>query len=109
MNINDAPIDLADTKYIWSNVELIKQDIQEKMKDVELEEKHKDFKEKYPTLFKMVKSGANLQMLKEMTETIEQIKKGKKTYKTGMKNVAEKIGKKFLDKDKKMSDIVRND
>ena len=32
MNLNDAPIELADTKYIWSQVDMIKKDLDNKMK-----------------------------------------------------------------------------
>ena len=96
MNINDAPISLADTDYIWKQVEAVKVDVQANMDTEEVDKKHAEFAEKFPTLFKMVKSGANLKMLKEMTETIEKIKKGKQTYKMGMKSVAEKIGKEYL-------------
>ena len=109
MNLNDAPIELADTKFIWSQVDMIKKDMDTKMKSKDIDTKYAEFNKKYPRLYKMVKSGADLNILKSMTSQIDDIKDGKKTYKKGMKSVAETIGKTFLPKDADMSKYVKDD
>lgn len=108
MNINDAPVDLCDTSEVWGNVIGIRTDMQHnetlKTKNnaqdemIDLDTKYKEFNERYPSLFKIVKSGAPLDLLKKMTDTIENIKKGNDTYRGGMDKVAKSIGDKFLPK-----------
>ena len=97
-NTPKPEVNLCNTKYIWDNVNGMSLDIKDE--SINLEEKYADFKKQYGALFDMVKSGANMDMLKTMTNAIDRMKSGEQTFEAGQQSVAEIFTKKVIDHNK---------
>ena len=99
-NTPNTEPNLCDTAYIWDNVNSMNRDMQDK--SINIEEKYADFKNNYGALFSMVKSGADMNMLKTMTDAINRMKSGEQTFEAGQQSVAEIFTKKVIDHNKQV-------